>query len=138
MAEQLLRHLAAKRGLDVETASAGMAAEAHYRVPEVVKRLLAAEGVPPFSHKARLATREILRWADLILVMTAEHQDHLLELYPEFASRTRLFREAAGFGDEDVEDPMALSDEVFARCLTVIRETLEALIKNGFRVKPAD
>lgn len=138
MAEHLLRHLAAQRGLDIETASAGMAAEPHYKVPEPAKRLLAAVGVPPFTHKARLATREILRWADLILVMTADHQDHILELYPEFSSRTRLFREAAGFGDEDVEDPMAQPDEVYARCLDVIRETLEALLKAGFRRKAAD
>lgn len=135
MAEHLLRHLAAKRGLDLQTASAGIAAEPHYRVPEPAKRLLAAEGVPPFEHKARLATREVLRWADLILVMSAEHYDHILELYPEFSSRTRLFREAAGFGELDVEDPMSRPDEVFARCFAVIRESLDALLRSDF--KPA-
>ncbi|MFI5362183.1 MAG: low molecular weight protein arginine phosphatase [Elusimicrobiota bacterium] len=133
MAEHLLRHLAATRGLDLETASAGVAAEPYYQVPEAAKRLLAAEGVPPFEHKARLATREVLRWADRILVMTAAHHDHLVELYPEFASRTRLFREAAGFGEQDVEDPMGRSDEVFARCLAVIRESLEALLRSSFQ-----
>lgn len=137
MAEHLLRHMAAQRGLAIETASAGMAAEPHYRVPDAVNRLLAAEGVPPFSHKARLATRDVLRWADMILVMTADHLDHLLELYPEFAPRTRLLREAAGFGDEDVEDPMAQPVEVYARCLAVIRESLEAMLETDFRGKPA-
>jgi protein-tyrosine phosphatase len=132
MAEHLLRHLAKERGLDLETASAGIAAEPYYEVPEAAKRLLAAEGVPPFTHKARLATREVLRWADLILAMTEEHHDHIVELYPEFASRTRLFREAAGFGEQDVEDPMARPDEVFARCLAVIRESLEALLRLNF------
>ena len=129
MAEHLLRHLAAARGLDLETASAGIAAEPYYRVPEVAERLLAAEGVPPFEHTPRLATREVLRWADVILVMTAGHYDHVVELYPEFTSRTRLLREAAGLGAEDVEDPMGRSDEVFADCLAVIRESLEALLR---------
>jgi protein-tyrosine phosphatase len=133
MAEHLLRHLAATRGLALETASAGIAAEPYYQVPEAAKRLLAAEGVPPFEHKARLATREVLRWADLILVMSAEHYDHVVELYPEFASRTRLFREAAGFGEQDVEDPMSRPDEVFARCLAVIKESLDALLRSNFR-----
>ncbi len=133
MAEHLLRRLAATRGLDLETASAGIAAEPSYQVPEAAKRLLAAEGVPPFEHKARLATREVLRWADLILVMTAQHHDHIVDLYPEFTSRTRLFRDAAGFGEADVEDPMGRSDEVFARCLAVIRESLEALLRTEFR-----
>ena len=133
MAEHLLRHLAAARGLDLETASAGIAAESYYRVPEAAKRLLAAEGVPPFEHQARLATREVLNSADLILVMTAEQRDYLAGLYPEFAPRTRLLREAAGFGAQDVEDPMARPDEVFARCLAVIRESLEALLRSDFR-----
>ena len=133
MAEHLLRHLAVERGLNLETASAGIAAEPYYQVPEAAKRLLAEEGVPPFEHKARLATREVLRWADLILVMTAQHHDHVIELYPEFSSRTRLFREAAGFGEVDVEDPMGRPDGVFARCLAVIRESLEALLRTGFR-----
>ncbi len=131
MAEQLLRRMAAQRGLALETASAGVAAEPYYQVPAVVHRLLAAEGVPPFEHKARLATREVLRWADVILVMTAAHHDHIVEAYPEFASRTRLLREAAGLGDQDVEDPMGRPDEAFVRCLTVLRESLESLLRTG-------
>lgn len=133
MAEHLLRHLAAERGLDLETASAGIAAEPYYEVPEAAKRQLAAAGVPPFRHKARLATRDVLRWADSILVMTAAHHDHVIELYPEFSSRTRLFREAAGFGELDVEDPMGRPDEDFARCFAVIRESLDALLSKGFK-----
>jgi protein-tyrosine phosphatase len=133
MAEHLLRHLAAKRGLDLQTASVGIAAEPYYEVPDVVRRLLAAEGAPPFEHKARLATREALRGADLILVMTAAHYDHVVERFPEFTARTRLFREAAGFGERDVEDPMGRSDEVFARCLAEIRESLEALLRADFK-----
>ena len=133
MAEHLLRRLALERGLDLETASAGIAAEPYYQVPDAARRLLSAQGVPPFEHTARLATREVLRWADLILVMTAQHHDHILEHYPEFTSRTRLLREAAGFGETDVEDPMGRPDEIFARCLAVIRESLDALLRSGFR-----
>lgn len=131
MAEHLLRHLASVRGLDLEAASCGVAAESYFKVPETARRLLAAEGLPPFEHRPRLATRETLRWADLILVMTASHYDELTERYPEFTSRIRLFREAAGFGEQDVEDPMGRSDETFVRCLGVIRESLESLLRAG-------
>lgn len=133
MAEHLLRHLCAQRESAVETASCGTAAEYYYEVPSVVHRLLAGEGVPPFQHKPRLATREVLRWADVILVMTSAHYDHIVELYPEFASRTRLFKEAAGLGEQDVDDPMGRSDETFERCLAEIRKALEALLDSEFR-----
>ena len=126
MAEQLLRQLAADRKLDLETRSAGTHAQDYYEVPAVVHRLLGKEGLPPFVHKARLVTREALRWADVVLVMTQDHYDHLVELYPEFTAKTRLLRAEAGFGEEDVEDPMGRSDEVFTHCMNVLQESLQA------------
>jgi protein-tyrosine-phosphatase len=133
MAEHLLRHWARERGLGLTTASCGTAAEGWYEVPEAARRLLAAEGVPAFEHKARLATRDALRGADLILAMTQAHYDHLVERFPEHTARIRLFRELAGFGEQDVEDPMGRPDEVFAACLAVIKEGLEALLASDFR-----
>ncbi len=121
MAEHLLRLLAAERGLEMEVRSCGTAAEGWYEVPAVVRRLLAGEGVPEFEHKARLATRDALRWADDVLVMTARHQDDLLERFPEFSGKVRLLRDAAGFGEQDVLDPMGRSDEFFAGTLATIR-----------------
>jgi len=137
MAEHLLRHLAKTRGLDIETRSCGVAAESYYEVPAVVRRLLAEKGVPAFEHTARLATREHLRWADTILVMTERHFDSLVDRFPEFTGKVRLFREAAGFGAVDVEDPMGEPDEVFTRCLGEIEESLEALLKSGFGASAA-
>ncbi|MBI3554472.1 MAG: low molecular weight protein arginine phosphatase [Elusimicrobia bacterium] len=133
MAEQLLRHLAKARGLDLETRSCGIAAEGYYEVPAVVHRLLAAKGVPAFDHTARLVAREPLRWADLVLAMTELHREHIVDQFPEFTGKTRLLREQAGFGRQDVEDPMGLPDEVFEKCLASIEEALEALLRRDFR-----
>ncbi|MBI5246002.1 MAG: low molecular weight phosphotyrosine protein phosphatase [Elusimicrobia bacterium] len=132
-AEHLLRHWAKSRGLALETASCGTAAESWYEIPEPARRLLAAEGVPPFEHRPRLATRAVLRESDLILAMTQAHFDNIVERFPEFTGRTRLFREQAGFGEQDVEDPMGRPDAVFADCLAVIKESLEALLRSDFR-----
>lgn len=128
MAEQVLRHEAAARGLSYEVRSAGTAAESWFEVPAVVKRLLAARGLPPFEHKARLVTRDALRWADEVLVMTADHRDHLVDRFPEFSGKIDLLREKAGFGEQDVADPMGKPDEVFVRCLAVLSESIGALL----------
>jgi protein-tyrosine phosphatase len=133
MAEHLLRHWARTRGLELETSSCGTAAESWYTMPEHARKLLAAEGVPPFEHKARLAARPHLRDADLILAMTRQHFDHLVDHFPEFTARTRLFREQAGFGEQDVEDPMGGDEAAFQKCLAVLKESLEALIRADFR-----
>jgi protein-tyrosine-phosphatase len=133
MAEHYLRHLCAKRGLSVETASCGVAAEPYYEVPSPVKLLLSGQGVAPFVHKPRLATREVLKWADLIFVMTEAHLDFIAEKFPELLSRTRLLRDAAGFGEQDVEDPMGKPPEVYRSSFESIREALERLLQTDFR-----
>lgn len=133
MAEHLLRHWSAERGLDLDVSSCGVAAESWYEMPAAARRLLSAEGVTAFTHKARLATRGALRGADLILVMERAHADHLTEQFPEFTARIRLLREHAGFGDADVADPMGRPEEAFARCLSVLKESLEAMLSRGWR-----
>ena len=133
MAEHLLRHWSGKRGLGLEVRSCGTAAESWYEVPDHARALLTAEGVPPFTHRPSLLTREQLGWADIVLVMTHGHHEHVIDLYPEFTRRTRLLREHAGFGELDVDDPMGRTREVFASCLGVIKESLEALIPREFR-----
>lgn len=136
MAERLLEHWSRERGLGLEIRSCGTAAESWYEVPEHAKRLLAAEGVPAFKHGPQLLTRDHLRWADLVLVMARHHRDRVGDLYPEFVGKTRLFRELAGYGELDVDDPMGGSEEVFARCLAVLKESLEALAGRGFAPAP--
>jgi protein-tyrosine phosphatase len=133
MAEQQLRHWAKERGLPLETASCGTAVESWYEVPDHARRVLAAEGVPPFKHTPRQATRDALRGADLILVMTRAHFDYVVRRFPEFTGRTRLLREHAGFGELDVNDPMGGSEEVYALCLAILKESLEAVLRSDFR-----
>jgi protein-tyrosine phosphatase len=133
MAEHLLRHLSKTKNLGLEVRSCGTAADSYFEVPEIVHKLLTERGVEPFEHTARLVTREPLAWADLVLAMTAGHAEQLREKFPEFSSKIRVFREQAGFGEEDVADPMGLSDEEFAQCLEVIEEGFDALIPKGFK-----
>ena len=133
MAERLLRHWSDTRGLGLEVRSCGTGAQSWFEVPSVVRRLLAECGAPPFEHTPRLATRDQLRWADLVLAMTSAHREHLSEQFPEFGRKIRLLREQAGLGEEDVADPMGQSDQVFQDCLAAIQQSLEALVRTGFR-----
>lgn len=136
MAERLLAHWSRERGLGLEVRSCGTAAEHWYEVPDHARRLLAAEGVPPFKHTPQLVTRDHLRWADLVLVMTREHRERIADLYPEFGRKTHLLRELAGSGELDVDDPMGGAEEIFARCLSVLKGSLESLLERSFAPAP--
>jgi protein-tyrosine-phosphatase len=133
MAEHLLRHWVRERGLDLKVSSCGIAAESWYEMPEHARRMLEAEGVRDFEHKARLAGRETLRGADLILVMTRLHYDNLAERFPEFSGKLRLLREQAGFGEQDVADPMGRPEAEFAACMATLKESLEALLRRDWK-----
>jgi protein-tyrosine phosphatase len=133
MAEHLLRHLSQTRGLDLEVRSCGTEAAIGSAVPGVVHRLLSQAGVPPFEHAARLVAREHLRWADLVLAMTAAQAEELAAGFPEFGAKIRLLREQAGDGALDIADPMGGPEEAFVGCLAAISDALESLIRRGFR-----
>ncbi len=136
IAEHLLRELAKRRGVPVEVASRGTAAESYFEMPEPVVRLLREQGVPPFRHRPRLLTRDDLRWADLVLVMEEEHQRLACERFPEFSRKVRLLHEEAGLSGGGVRDPMGASDDAFETCVARIRRAVEELLERGLPLAP--
>jgi protein-tyrosine phosphatase len=92
MAEALLRAKAKERGVPVEVRSAGVAASGGAPVSahaaEVLReRQVLHEGV------SSAVTAEAVKWADLILTMTAGHKRMLLERYPEALEKTHTLKE---------------------------------------------
>ncbi|MDE2293144.1 MAG: low molecular weight protein arginine phosphatase [Elusimicrobia bacterium] len=131
MAERLLLKLAADRGLPgVEARSAGVAAERYFPVPEGVRKALAERGTSPEGHVPQLVGRELLAWADLVVPMTRAHREGLLDQYPEFTSKTRLFSELAGRGEADVADPIGKPDAVYKACRDELESGLESFLRD--------
>ena len=137
MAHFLLNRMASDRGLpDWEARSAGIAAERHFGVPEGVRNALLSKGIEKIEHIPQLATRDILRWADLVLPMARMHRDYLLDQYPEFTSKTRLFLRHAGQGEGDVPDPIGKPDAVYVECRDLIEGGLLKILEGGDSAKP--
>jgi protein arginine phosphatase len=138
MAEALLRHIWELQdgGSDLETASAGLAANPGDPASAHVHTLLAAEGIDAGSHTASSIDAALVKRADLILVMTGRHLDALLEQYPEAASKTYLLKDYAGTTGEgsDIADPFCGSLEKYRQTLEEIRESITksiAKLKGG-------
>ena len=137
MAHFLLNRMAADRELSGwEARSAGIAAERHFGVPDGVRNALKAKGIEDIEHVPQLATREILRWADLVLPMARMHRDYLLDQYPEFTSKTRLFLQHAGSGEKDVPDPIGKPDAGYVECRDLIEGALLKILEGGDSAKP--
>ncbi|MDD5656403.1 MAG: L-threonylcarbamoyladenylate synthase [Elusimicrobia bacterium] len=122
MAQFLLRKLARERGLEASARSAGVAAERHFQVPPGVRSALAAEGIRELEHVPQLVGRDLLEWADQVLVMEKLHRELILDRFPEFGGKVRTL--AAG----DIADPIGRPDDVYAACCREIKKNLEAFL----------
>jgi protein-tyrosine phosphatase len=79
----------------VEVASAGTGAVSGAPMTDQMARLLVEHGCDPSGFVARQVTPGMLRQADLVLAMTAEHRTQLVRLEPGAAHRTFTVRELA-------------------------------------------
>ena len=92
----------------------------HRAAIEVVK----ARGGSLADHVSRKLTLDLVRHADVILAMTGDHLEALLENVPEIAPRTRLLH-PDGF---DVSDPVGADRETYQRTAAAIETYLSGLL----------
>jgi protein-tyrosine phosphatase len=106
MAEALLKEALAARGIDsVSVASAGTGAWEGAPVSEGAYLVGLEHGLDLSGHSARLLSRELVREADLVLVMSGHHLARVAELGGEH--KVHLLGSYAGreSGRSEVTDP---------------------------------
>lgn len=124
MAAALLRKAVEDAGLhDVEVASAGLSAFEGDPVSSHSVTVMARRGIDISGHRARRLTEDMIRQADLILVMTAAHKRYL-ENWEGLGDKVFTIKEFARGASEaqgmhivgdDVIDPIGQSLEVYEK-----------------------
>lgn len=107
-AEFLLRKSLA--GVDVSVQSAGIGAVIDSPAEPLAQKVALSHGLDISSHRSRQVTMDMLKWADLILVMEKFQKIHLLERYPWLEDK--IFR----YGEPlkvDVPDPHGRPESAF-------------------------
>jgi RpiB/LacA/LacB family sugar-phosphate isomerase len=126
MAEGLARDMARDLGA-IEVKSAGLGAPSGQAPSTHAVEVMQELGIDISKLRSKSVTRELVEWADTILVMTYGHLDNMLMLYPQAAEKTFLLREfEAGAGPEDreIDDPIGQSQAVYRRTRDQIRDAL--------------
>lgn len=124
MAESILRDEAKKKNKDIEVSSAGIFAIDGDRASEEARKAMKSRGGLS-NHKSRFLSKELMDWADLILVMTRSHKRNLLTRYPQMNDKVYLLYDYASGEDIDVDDPFGGPVEVYE----VVRRQLEDAIE---------
>ncbi len=129
MAEALLREAAAARGLDqVQVSSAGTGAWDGAPVSEGGYLVGLENGLDLSNHRARLLTRELVRGADLILVMSGHHLARVAELGGE--DKAHLLGAYAGreAGRTEVNDPFGSDLASYRNTYTELQELIGTVV----------
>lgn len=125
LAQQLNKELAGVNDLMIYSAGT----HAYLGAPASLGAIqaLAEQGINLKEHRATILTKELVQEADLILVMTINHKNYILDLVPEAAPKVFLLKEfALGKLDQGKTSNFSIGDP-FGQSVEVYRAVAEEL-----------
>ena len=90
--------------------SAGLGALVDHPAHEISQKIAMQHGIDMSAHRARQINLDILRWADLILVMENGHKAELQRRYPELGDKVHRYGEGQ---QVDIPDPYRRPENAF-------------------------
>jgi protein-tyrosine-phosphatase/tRNA A37 threonylcarbamoyladenosine synthetase subunit TsaC/SUA5/YrdC len=133
MAEALCKVLVAERvgcpfgeleGRGYRILSAGISAQTNHPAAANAVDVVAGRGGSLQGHKSRRLTHELIRLADAVFVMTADHLDTLIEHAPEAAAKVKLLHPQGS----DVADPIGAGRETYEQTAREIESYLKVVL----------
>ena len=112
--------------VDIEVISAGTSAFVGMSPTEQTKALLLKEGIDVSGHIAQKLSTQMLKRADLILVMEKLQEENIFNMLPMVKNRVYLLKEFAKMSDNDLSiyDPMGNSEEFYQSSFNTIKEAV--------------
>ena len=131
-AAALAQWWAAQHAADVQVISRALDFNPYNVTPEQdFVKLLAPLGIDVSAHRAAAFDASVVKFSDLILVMTPAHRDRILADYPEAKPQVFLICEYATGEAEEVLDALGQSPafyaEVFQQISALIPRVMEKL-----------
>ena len=97
-------------GPDYNVMSAGLGALVDHPAHEISQKIALEHGIDMSAHRARQINMDLLKWADLVLVMENGHKQELLRRYPAMEGQVFRYGEAQMV---DVPDPYRRPENAF-------------------------
>ncbi|MDB5054173.1 MAG: protein tyrosine phosphatase [Bacilli bacterium] len=92
MAEAILRQMAERAGISITVKSAGINAAQGAPLSRHSAVILDKKGIA-LRHASQPATDSLISWADLILTMTGNHKQAVIQSYPQALDKIHLLKE---------------------------------------------
>ena len=120
--------LKAGRG-DIDVISRGIYAQSYFEVPSKITNFLASKSIKQPPHTATLLTRRDMQECSLVLTMTENQKDFILDNYSEFSDKVFTLHEYVYGKEQSKKDPISLTGRSFEKVLEEIYKTVRALAK---------
>lgn len=127
IAEYLAKNIITKEDLKSRAASAGFTADG-MPISENSNYVLALHGIDASEHTSTLLNEENLRKSWLVLTMTVNHKNKILQLYPASASKVYTLSEYADFNN-DITDPFGKDIEYYKNTFEEINEKVKIIFE---------
>ena len=120
----------------IKVSSAGVSAIDGFSPTRETIETMEREGVDVSDINSSSLTDEMIKSADLILVMAAHHRDHIIRRVPQAASKTYLLKQygRSDFSDTrdglDISDPIGKPMKVYESTLDEIKREIDRIAKD--------
>lgn len=129
MAEYMLQHKLGQRGVDsVLVESAGTLAMEGAPPSRKAAMELQSHGIDITGHRARPLSGDMIKEADMVVVMELYHKEAVLSLAPEALDKVVMLGELAnGNTGAEIPDPLGHDSAFFAKTFETINKAIEKL-----------
>lgn len=119
----------------IEIQSAGTAAFSGMSASENALKVLEGKGIKYDKHRASRLTEKLIEEADLILTMTSEHKELIINSLPAAVEKTFTIKEFVLSESKkeknglDIEDPVGQPWETYEECAQELEDLVEKALK---------
>ena len=129
MAKAIFDALAADRGLNFGTESAGVSASEGRTMDENARAALEELGIPAENHRSKQVSETLLEEADLVLVMSPRHLRELRHRFGELSRNAHVLTEyATGPSGSSVPDPHGHTMPAYRASARQLLECVEGVV----------
>ena len=91
------------------------------------------EGIDISEHRSTMLDGYLLDEADIVLVMTEMHRNHIVSWFKSTKEKIRLLREFDDVNDDkdypNIPDPIGRDIEIYRKCREMIKRSLRGIVK---------
>lgn len=127
MAAGLARELARDRGLDIEVRSCGTIAQGGHDASENAVIACSEIGVDIADHRSQPLTRELVEWADHVLVM---EESHVLAVNAkDWRAPFKTWALGSFIGEKRIKDPYQRSLRKYRKARDLLRRAIDEALE---------